>query len=143
MALCLEGSVIFTPHRKNQCGNLVNITNVLIWVYLISGNRAWRKLNGIPFHHIVVPEVADMNATSEDQLTEKEDTNPDEHKCSLFGCRPRWLQFFAKPYWLLLVLNLFIVFEGAIVSGMDVVAKQGVCVYVCLSVWSERMVGGN
>ena len=73
-------------------------------------------------------EVADMNTTSEDQLTEKEDTNPDEHKCSLFGCRPRWMQFFAKPYWFLLVLNLFIVFEGAIVSGMDVVAKQGVCV---------------
>ena len=31
MALCLEGSVIFTPHGKNQCGNPVNITNVLIW----------------------------------------------------------------------------------------------------------------
>ena len=30
MALYLEGSVVFTPHRKNQCGNLVNVTNVLI-----------------------------------------------------------------------------------------------------------------
>jgi len=31
MVLCLEGSVIFMPHRKNQRGNPVNITNVLIW----------------------------------------------------------------------------------------------------------------
>jgi len=30
MVLCLEGSVVFTPHGKNQCRNPENITNVLI-----------------------------------------------------------------------------------------------------------------
>jgi len=71
--------------------------------------------------------VVNMNATSEDredvmedEITGKDDTNSRAHKCSLFGCRPRWLQFFAKPYWFLLFLNLFIVSEGAIVSGMYV-----------------------
>jgi len=36
MALCLEGSVIFTRHGKNQCRNLVNVTNVLISINLPS-----------------------------------------------------------------------------------------------------------
>jgi len=32
MALCLEGSVLFTQHGKNLCRNPINVTNVLIWI---------------------------------------------------------------------------------------------------------------
>ena len=33
MALCLEGSVIVYLSAHTRCGNLVNVTNVLIWPY--------------------------------------------------------------------------------------------------------------
>ena len=35
MALCLEDSVIFTPHGKNQCRNLVNVQNLMFGDHLL------------------------------------------------------------------------------------------------------------
>ena len=54
-----------------------------------------------------------------DDAIDNDETKPGAHKCSFFGCRPRCLQFFAKPYWFMLVLNSLTLCEGAIVSGMD------------------------
>ena len=44
MVLCLDGSVIFMPHRKTWCGNPVNLINVLMWELAMYMNRMWDKL---------------------------------------------------------------------------------------------------
>ena len=43
-----------------------------------------------------------------------------QHYCGILACRPKWLQFFARKKFFTLLLFLFALMEGAIVSGKRV-----------------------
>lgn len=45
-------------------------------------------------------------------------SSPTEHMgCGLGRCRPRFLQVFARPFVFMIILNIYCLVEGAIVSG--------------------------
>ena len=93
----------------------------------------WRRYTEL--QHACVQLLYNMDtAISEaikDMKDEEDQTRPGGHECSFFGWRPRYLQFFAKPYWFMLVLNSLTLCEGAIVSGEDCTL---LCICLC-SLW--------
>ena len=40
-----------------------------------------------------------------------------ETSCGIFGCRPQCLQIFAKPIYIMIMLNIYCLAEASIVTG--------------------------
>ena len=71
-------------------------------------------------------EVKDSDAASDGSLDNLKGNSHDDQgngvSCGLGPCRPRWLQFFAKPIYFMIILNIYCFVEGTIVSGKDMIS---------------------
>ena len=70
-------------------------------------------------------EVQDHDAVSEGSLDNLKGSNRGQGNgvsCGLGPCRPRWLQFFAKPIYFMIILNIYCFVEGTIVSGKNIIS---------------------
>jgi len=69
------------------------------------------------------------NSTTGEELlngdSSKDDATSGQTGFGIFSWRPRCLQIFAKPFCFMIVLNIYCLVEGTIVSGMSYTVVRG------------------
>ena len=78
-----------------------------------SDSKLFRK-SGINGETLSFPELSEDSDSLETSLETK------HAGCGFWGCRPRFLQIFARPIIFMIILNVYCLVEGAIVSGEHV-----------------------